>query len=1241
MTAELQKQHERMDAYDMIEHLKGMFEGQARQERFDVSKALYACKQGDRDPVGPHVLKMIGYMETLETLGFPIGPEHKIDLVLHSLNKNYAQFVLNYNMNEIDKTPTELLAMLRTAELNMGKVDPAPIMLVGKGNAKGKRNWKGKKKIGSKSANPKPATNKALKPTGSVKKVVAKGDCHYCKKPGHWKRNCSAYLEDLKKMKSVKISDSGMYVIEVNLSTSTSWVLDTGCGSHICINVQELQRSRTLAKGEVDLRVGNGAKVAALAVGTYLLSLPTGLILELENCFYVPAICRNIISVSCLDKKGFSFLIQNNSCSFGLNNVTYGVARLFNGLYVLDLDTPVYNINNKRIKANDSNQTYLWHCRLGHINEKRIAKLHKDGYLEEFDFESYEECEPCLIGKMTKAPFTGQGERATERLGLVHSDVCGPMRTMARGGFYYFITFTDDFSRYGYVYLLKNKSDSFDKFKEYKAEVEKQTGNNIKILRSDRGGEYLSLEFKDFLRECGIVSQLTPPGTPQWNGVSERRNRTLLDMVRSMMSLADLPISFWGYALETAAHTLNRVPTKAVQKTPYEIWTEKRHSMSFLKVWGCEAFVKRLTSDKLGPKSDKCNFVGYPNETRGYYFYNRTENKVFVARTAVFLERELISKKGSGSMIDLDEVREPQNDVEPELEHEQEVHENVIVQETQDVRRSNRIRREPERYFGFLLTQTGDVMLMDDDEPLTYEDAMNSPESERWLEAMKSEMDSMYENKVWTLVEPPEGVKSIGCKWVFKKKTNMDGNVTTYKARLVAKGFKQIHGIDYEETFSPVAMVKSIRILLAIAAYYDYEIWQMDVKTAFLNGSLEEDVYMTQPEGFVDPRFARMVCKLLRSIYGLKQASRRWNIRFDEIVKEFGFIQNEDEPCVYKKVSGSHVAFLVLYVDDILLIGNDIPSLQAVKTWLGKNFSMKDLGEATYILGIKIYRDRSKRLIGLSQSTYIDKVLHRFGMQEAKRGFIPMSHGIVISKENCPKSSDDKDRMKKVPYASAIGSIMYAMICTRPDVSYALSMTSRYQSNPGEGHWTAVKNILKYLKRTKDSFLIYGGDEELVVKGYTDASFQTDRDDTVSQSGFVFCLNGGAVSWKSSKQETVADSTMEAEYIAASEAAKEAVWLRKFISGLGVVPSIADPVVLYCDNNGAIAQAKEPRSHSKAKHILRRYHLLREINERGDIHICKVHTDDNVADPLTKALSQQKHEGHTSSMGIRYLGNWL
>ena len=221
----------------------------------------------------------------------------------------------------------------------------------------------------------------------------------------------------------------------------------------------------------------------------------------------------------------------------------------------------------------------------------------------------------------------------------------------------------------------------------------------------------------------------------------------------------------------------------------------------------------------------------------------------------------------------------------------------------------------------------------------------------------------------------------------------------------------------------------------------------------------------------------------------MKQASRSWNLRFDESVKGFGFVKNEDEPCVYKKISGRAIIFLALYVDDILLIGNDIPTLQSVKSWLGKCFSMKDLGEATYILRIKIYRDRSKRLIGLSQSSYIDKVLKWFSMQDSKRGYLPMSHGITLSKSQCPNTKDERERMSKIPYASTIGSIMYAMLCTRPDVSYALSITSRYQSDLGESHWTTVKNILKYLRRSKDMFLVYGGlEDDLVVNGYTDAA---------------------------------------------------------------------------------------------------------------------------------------------------------
>ncbi|GJZ40515.1 retrotransposon protein, putative, ty1-copia subclass, partial [Tanacetum coccineum] len=301
--------------------------------------------------------------------------------------------------------------------------------------------------------------------------------------------------------------------------------------------------------------------------------------------------------------------------------------------------------------------------------------------------------------------------------------------------------------------------------------------------------------------------------------------------------------------------------------------------------------------------------------------------------------------------------------------------------------------------------------------------------------------------------------------------------------------------------------------------------------------------------------------------------------------------------------------------------------LQDVKSYLRRCFAMKDLGEATYILGIKLYRDRSKRLIGLCQSAYIEKILKRFYMDNSKRGTIPMQEKIKLSKSQGASTPAEIRRMQNIPYASTVGSIMYAMRCTLPDVAFAQNITSRFQQNLGDDHWTAVKNILKYLRNTKDLFLVYEGDmeRELRVSCYTDARYLTDADDMKSQTGYVFVLNRGAVDWKSTKQSIFATSSTDSEYIAAFDASKEAVWIRKFIYGLGVVPIIEEPINMYCDNIGSIAIAKDHGVTKGARHFHAKVHYLWKTIEMGDARIEKVNTDDNLADPFTKALAFPKH----------------
>ncbi|GJU78159.1 retrotransposon protein, putative, ty1-copia subclass [Tanacetum coccineum] len=451
--------------------------------------------------------------------------------------------------------------------------------------------------------------------------------------------------------------------------------------------------------------------------------------------------------------KGFTQCFPDFGLSVSMNNMIYFNAITVNGIYEIDMCdstlpivNSIYSVSNKRTKPN-LDSSYLWHCRLAHINKKRIEKLQHDGLLKPTDNEPFDQCVSCISGKMTRKPFSHKTKKVKDVLGLIHTDVCGPLRHVSKKGASYFITFTDDYSRYGYVYLLKHKHEVFETFKVFKNEVENQLGKTIKAIRSDRGGEYISQEFKDYLKAYGIVQQLTPPYTP--------------------------------------------------------------HLMVFLRgviVWGCEAHVKRHTPDKLQQRSVKCIFVGYPKETMGYYFYYPPENKIVVERYADFLEKGIsYFKRSCGeSELDDEDILPSENTSEHPIEEESLA---PIVSQEEDVvpvRRSVRTHKAPDRLclnveidpdrLSFNI-KVEEHSLGDLNEPANYKAALSDPEFEKWLVAMNEEMQSMNDNKVWET------------------------------SRLfVAKGFTQTYGVDYEETFSPVADIRAIRNLIAIAAYYDYEI---------------------------------------------------------------------------------------------------------------------------------------------------------------------------------------------------------------------------------------------------------------------------------------------------------------------------------------------------------------------------------------------------------------------------------
>uniref|UniRef100_A0A2N9IEJ3 Integrase catalytic domain-containing protein n=1 Tax=Fagus sylvatica TaxID=28930 RepID=A0A2N9IEJ3_FAGSY len=977
-------------------------------------------------------------------------------------------------------------------------------------------------------------------------------------------------------------------------SSSPSWVIDSGASDHMTGNSSLLSNISDPCS-PFSVTVANGTKTPVQGIGT--VSTPN---LTFSNVLYLPEFPFNLLSVHKLTVAlHCSIAFFPSYCVFQdlKTKRTIGGGFEKDGLYYF---RPFHTSIPSALRSSVS--PYQWHCRLGHPSFLNLQKL----VPSLSDFSSFN-CETCELSKHHRATFKLRNdEPCLHPFELVHSDVWGPARTTGLCGARYFVTFIDDHSRLTWVYVLKDRSQLFATFQSFYAEISNQFNAKLLAFRTDNAREYTESSFQEFLTSRGIIHQTSCVRTPQQNGIAERKNGPILAIARALMLQMHVPKSFWADAVLTATYLLNRMPSRVLKgKSPFEILFADKSPFSVpLKVFGCVSFVHNLnpSRDKLDPRAHKCIFLGYSRTQKGYRedsYRNLSYLVLLFLHLFPLLHRLHLSLRFMFVVDIKDAPLVPPQVESPPLppSSASTSADPPLPQSTSDLdlpialRKSKRTCTDhpisnfvsfdhlSSSFKAFSLSVSSIVV------PKSYREALSHP---GWRKAMEEEMHALDLNHTWDLVHKPAGTSIVGCRWVFTVKQNPNGSVDRLKARLVAKGFTQTYGLDYTETFSPVAKLNSIRIIISLAANLDWPLHQLDVKNAFLHGDLNETVYMAQPPGFESK--GEYVCHLKKSIYGLKQSPRAWFDKFSKAVVSHGMTRSQADHSVFFKKTKTGIVILVVYVDDIVITGSDKEGIQILINHLSSSFLTKYLGKLRYFLGIEVAR--SKAGISLSQRKYTLDILQDTGYLGSKPVATPMESNLKLMPDE-GEFIDDPDTYRRL-----VGKLIYLTI-TRPDISYAVSVVSQFMTNPRVPHMNAVIRILKYLKNAPGRGLFYRSSGHLRIEGYTDADWAGSPSDRKSTTGYCTFIGGNLVTWRSKKQSVVARSSAEAEYRAMAS---------------------------FHFN---------PVFHERTKHIEVDCHFVRSKVESKDIITPFVPSGSQLADIFTKALPKNAIDSICSKLGVR------
>ena len=973
--------------------------------------------------------------------------------------------------------------------------------------------------------------------------------CYRCDKVGHFVAHCPDLKLKLQETQENDVTETQeadelmMHEIvflneknvvperyETNSGDDNIWYLDNGASNHMTGEQRYFSKLDTTITGKV--RFGDDSRIDIKGKGTISFTDMNGDSRKMTDVYFIPDLKSNIISLGQATEAGCDVRMKGETLTMhdqsGKLLVTSRRSR--NRLYKVRMGMR----DTSRLYLTEDNESCKWHARLGHVNPETIRNMMQKELVLGLPNINIEKgvCRSCLLGKQSRQVFPkATSYRATKTLELLHGDLCGPITPNTQAGNKYVFVVIDDHSRYMCTMLLKEKSEAFDKFKRLRGIVEQETRQKIQTFSSDRGGEFVSQEFNSYCDGAGIKRHLTAPYTPQQNGVVERRNRTMMEMARSILKHMNLPDYLWGEAIRHVTYILNRLATRSLNdQTPYELYRGKKPNVSHLRVFGCIGYAKITGTHlkKLDDRSRMLVHLGTEPGSKAYRLYDPHTKRIVVSRDVIFDEsrswewnqkndktennegfKVQVGRFGNHGVSGLDETNHTSNDHEPVRENDQYADIQSLGEdetEAQPLRRSERQTTRPKYLDDYILLaeELGEEILMYlDNEPRNFEEAK---ESKQWTRACEEEIESIVKNKTWILVDLPYGAKPIGLKWVFKLKRNSDGSISKYKARLVAKGYVQRHGIDYDEVFAPVARIETIRLLVSLAAASGWEVHHLDVKTAFLYGELKEIVYVSQPEGFEQKGCESKVYKLNKALYGLKQAPRAWNHKLNQTLRELQFEKCAKEPSVYRKVIDGELLIVAVYVDDLFVTGTNKKNIDEFKRNMSNKFEMSNLGKLSYYLGIEVCQHEGG--ITLNQRRYASKILENAGMIKCNPVHTPMELGLKLSK------AENEREVDATMYRKNVGCLRY-LLHTRPDLSFSVGVLSRYMQSPRDSHGAAMKQVLRYLQGSVAFGLEFRRSAMKIPRlvGYSDSSYNVDPDDGKSTTGYIFYIDNSPISW--------------------------------------------------------------------------------------------------------------------------------